>query len=314
VTSRSFSSGSRDLVAELSTAGLEVVRGPAGHDLVALRDLLSTAVAWIAGTGPVTAAHLAAAPRLRVVARYGVGVDAVDVTAAADRGVVVTNTPGANSDAVADHAVALLLAALRAVVAGDRDVRAGNWPVRRGRELGSLTVGLAGFGSIGQGVARRLGGFGTAIAAYDPFVDADDLRSQGVQPLALEELPARCDAVSLHAPGGACLVDHAWLERARPGLVVVNTARADLVDEAAAAGALRSGRLAAYAADTLSTEASGGASPLLDDDIADRVVITPHIGAQTVESVDRMSTSATAAVLAVLSGTPPAHPVRDRRG
>jgi D-3-phosphoglycerate dehydrogenase len=271
--------------------------------------VLRSAVAWIAGTGPVTAAHLDAAPRLQVVARHGVGIEAVDVAAATDRGIVVTNTPGANSDAVADHAVALLLAAVRGIVPGDRDVRAGNWAVRRGRELGSLTVGLVGFGRIGRGVARRLGGFGTAIAAHDPYADEDELRSQGVQPLALEDMPARCDAVSLHAPGGACLIDDAWLRRARPGLVLVNTARADLVDEGAAAAALRSGLLAAYAADTLSTEASGGTSPLLDDDIADRVLLTPHIGAQTVEAVDRMSASAAADVLAVLSGTPPAHPV-----
>jgi D-3-phosphoglycerate dehydrogenase len=309
VTSRSFSSGSRDVLAELSAAGFEVVRGPASHDVSALRDTLRTAVAWIAGNGPVTAAHLDAAPALRIVARYGVGIDAVDVGAAAARGVVVTNTPGANSDAVADHAVALLLAVIRGVVAGDRDVREGNWVVRQGRELGSLSVGLVGFGRIGHGVARRLAGFGTAISAYDPYVDENDLRSHGVQPLALEELPARCDAVSLHAPGGACLVDGAWLARASPGLVIVNTARADLVDEAATADALRSGRLAGYAADTLSTEGSGGSSPLLAGDIAHCVVITPHIGAQTLDAVDRMSTSATADVLAVLAGTPPAHPV-----
>jgi D-3-phosphoglycerate dehydrogenase len=309
VTSRSFSSGSRDLLAELTAAGLEVVRGPATHDVAELRDVLDTAVAWIAGNGPVTSAHLDAAPRLRIVARHGVGIDAVDLAAAADRGVVVTNTPGANSEAVADHAVALLLAAVRGIVAGDRDVRAGNWAVRRGREIGSLTVGLVGFGRIGRGVARRLGGFGTAIAVHDPYVDDDELRSHGAEPLELEELPARCDAVSLHAPGGACLIDGAWLGRARPGLVVVNTARADLVDEAAAAGALRSGLLAAYAADTLSTEASGGSSPLLADDIAHCVVLTPHIGAQTVEAVDRMSAGAAADVLAVLAGTPPANPV-----
>jgi D-3-phosphoglycerate dehydrogenase len=309
VTSRSFSSGSRDLLAELAAAGLDVVRGPATHDPEALRGPLASAVAWIAGTGPVTAAHLAAAPRLRIVARYGVGVDAVDLSAAATRGVVVTNTPGANSDAVADHAVALLLAALRGVAAGDRRVRAGDWSVRRGRELGSLTVGVAGFGRIGRGVARRLAGFGTAVAAYDPFVAPDAVRSLGAEPMALEDMAAGCYAVSLHAPGGRRLVDAAWLRRARPGLVVVNTARADLVDEDAVAEALRAGRLGAYAADTLATEGTAAASPLLAEDLADRVLITPHIAAQTVEAVDRMSSAATAEVLAVLSGADPAHPV-----
>ena len=123
VTSRSFSSGRVDLVASLRAAGLEVVRAPATHDLDELRPVLRDAVAWIAGTAPVTSAHLRAAPALRIVARYGTGVDAVDLAAAADAGVVVTNTPGANSEAVAEHAIALLFALLRGVAAGDRRVR-----------------------------------------------------------------------------------------------------------------------------------------------------------------------------------------------
>lgn len=309
VTSRSFSSGFRDLVGELRAAHLEVVRGPPTHDLEALRHPLATAVAWIAGTGPVTDRHLAEAPRLRVVARYGVGVEAVDLGAATARGVVVTNTPGANSAAVAEHALALLLACLRDVVAGDRRARAGDWTVRRGRELGSLTVGVLGFGQIGQGLARRLAGFGATVLVHDPYVLAETIRSTGAQPVAADELPSRCDAVSLHAPGGCRVVDVAWLERARPGLIIVNTARADLVDEHAAAEALRDGRIGGYAADVLDTETAGGTSPLLAGDLADLVVITPHAGAQTVEAVDRMGSAATADVLAVLGGTAPAHPV-----
>src|ERR1700749_2849398 len=162
VTSRSFSTGTQDLVERLRAAG---------HDLAALDEPLGRAVGWIAGTGPVTAEHLRRAPQLRVVARYGVGVDAVDLVAAAARGVVVTNTPGANSDAVADHALALLLARLRDVPCGDRRVRRGDWSARRGRELGSLTVGVLGFGRIGRGVARRLAGFGATVLAHDPFLD-----------------------------------------------------------------------------------------------------------------------------------------------
>src|SRR4029079_5901273 len=108
--------------------------------------------------------------RLRLVARYGVGVEAVDLGAAADRGVLVTHTPGANSGAVHGHTIALMLAALRDIAAGDRAVRAGDWRVRRGRELGALTVGLIGLGRIGRGVAVRLQGFGATMLGYDPFV------------------------------------------------------------------------------------------------------------------------------------------------
>lgn len=309
VTSRSFSSGLRDLVGELRAAGLEVVRGPATHDLETLSEPLATAVGWIAGTGPVTGQHLARAPHLRVLARYGVGVDAVDLAAAAARGVVVTNTPGANSDAVADHAVALLLACVRHVVAGDRRVRAGDWTVRRGRELGSLTIGVLGFGRIGRGVARRLAGFGAIVLAHDPHLEPDRIRAAGAEPVSAADLPTRCEAVSLHSPGGRRVVDAAWLDAARDGLIVVNTARADLVDEAAVADALRRGRLGGYAADTLAAEGDGPPSPLLAADLADHVVITPHTGAQTVEAVDRMGSTATADLLAVLNGTPPAHPV-----
>ncbi|MEE6261684.1 NAD(P)-dependent oxidoreductase [Plantactinospora sonchi] len=312
VTSRSFSSGSRDLLGELHAAGLTVVRGPADHRLDALRPLLAGTVGWIAGTGPVTEAHLAAAPRLAVLARYGVGVDAVDLAAAAERGVVVTNTPGANTEAVADLTVGLLLAALRGIPAGDRRVRAGDWTTTvRGRELGSSVVGIVGYGRIGQAVARRLRGFGARVLACDPLLDDRVVRAGGAEPADLAELPARCTAVSLHAPGGRRLVDPEWLAAGRDGLVLVNTARADLVDESAVAAALRGGRLAGYAADTLGTESAGGTSPLLAEDLADRVVLTPHLGAQTVEAVDRMGSLAVADLLAVLDGAPPSHPVLD---
>jgi D-3-phosphoglycerate dehydrogenase / 2-oxoglutarate reductase len=309
VTSRSFGSGRLDLAGTLQDAGLVVVRAGAAHDRTELRAALQGAVAWIAGTGPVGADELDLAPDLEVLARYGVGTDAVDLDAARQHGVVVTNTPGANSEAVADHAVALLLAVLRSVSAGDRAVRAGDWSVRRGRELGGCTVGIVGFGRIGQGLARRLSGFGSTLLVHDPFVDEEAVARTGATVADLSEIAARADVVSLHAPGGQRLVDDDWLGRARPGLVVVNTARADLVDEQAVAAALRSGVLGGYAADTLDAENVGAASPLLAADLADRVVITPHLGAATVEAVDRMGADAVSDVLAVLAGRSPAHPV-----
>ncbi len=301
VTSRSFSSGTVDLVARLTATGARVVRGPADHDLQTLRGDLAEAVAWIAGTGPVTDEHLAAAPRLRIVARYGVGVDAVDLSAAATRGVSVTNTPGANSDAVAEHALALLLSCLRHVVEGDRAVRGGDWSVQRSRELGSLRVGIVGFGRIGRALTARLRLFGTTVLAYDPVVPAADLVAAGAEPAQLAALAGDCDVVSLHAPGDQRVVDVAWLASAA-GLVLVNTARAALVDEEAVAAAVRDGRLAAYAADDI-----GNGSPLLAPDLVGRVVLTPHTAAQTVEAVDTMGAGATAAVLAVLAGTTPAN-------
>jgi D-3-phosphoglycerate dehydrogenase / 2-oxoglutarate reductase len=310
VTSRSFSTGAVDLVARLESAGLAVVRAPATHDLEALRPVLADAVAWIAGTGPVTATHLAAAPALRVVARYGTGVDAVDLPAAASAGVVVTNTPGANSEAVAEHAIALLFALLRGVPAGDRRVRRGDWSVSRGRQLAGSVAGVVGLGRIGRGTTQRLIALGCEVLAHDPYAADQDVLATGAKPATLEQLRNTAQVVSLHAPGGSTLVDAAWLSGCPADQVVVNTARADLVDEAAVARALREGRLAGFAADTLATEAGGGsASPLLADDLADRVLVTPHLGAQTREAVDTMGTLAVDDVLAVLAGRPPAHPV-----
>jgi D-3-phosphoglycerate dehydrogenase / 2-oxoglutarate reductase len=313
VTSRSFSGGSVDLVARLTDAGARVVRGDPSHDLRALQPDLERAVAWIAGTSPVTAEHLAAAPNLCLVARYGVGVDAVDLAAATAAGVVVTNTPGANSDAVAEHALALLLAALRRVVAGDRGVRAQDWSVYRARELRGLVVGIAGFGRIGRALTARLLPFGTTVLTYDPMVSDADIRAAGAEPAALTELPRRCHVVSLHAPAGDVIVDDQWLEGANPELILINTARAALVDESAVARALQNGRLATYAADDIGTAGGDGFSPLLTAELADCVIVTPHSAAQTIEAVDSMGAAATDAVLAVLNGRPPANIVGGRR-
>lgn len=312
VTSRSFATGSTNLIDELDADGITVVIGPPDHNLPTLAPLLADVHGWIAGTGPVTDAHLVLAPQLRIIARYGVGVDAVDLTAATRRGVVVTNTPGANSGAVADHAIALLLAALRGVAAGDRRVRGGTWTVRRSREVAGLTVGIVGFGRIGRGVAARLAGFGCRVVATDPYLSAADIAAAGAIPVSADELAARSDAVTLHAPGDQLIVDDHWLSGTPKGLILVNTARADLVDETALAAALRDGTVAAYAADTLSTESShpGAASPLLAADLADLVTVTPHSAAQTIEAVDLMGAGAVAAVRAVFRGEEPANIVK----
>jgi D-3-phosphoglycerate dehydrogenase len=305
VTSRSFSSGDLDVAGELRAAGCRLVRGPSDHDLGLLRPLLASATAWIAGAGPVTAGHLDAAPALQIVARYGVGVDAVHLAAAAERGVLVTNTPGANTGAVADHTLALMLAALRDVAAGDRAVRAGQWTVRRSRQLGGLTVGIVGLGRIGREVAARLSGFGSTVLGYDPWAAADALGRLNVEPVELAELARRSDLITLHAPGDAVLVDASFLARTRPHLVLVNTARAALVDEAAVADGLRADRLRTYATDVLGSEAGSHDNPLLAADLADRTLFTPHAAAQTVEAVDRMGRSAVDSVLAHLRGERP---------
>jgi len=308
-TSRSFSDGDIDLVTRATDAGHEIVRGPAHHELETLAPLLEAADAWIAGTGPITGAHIDAASNLKIIARYGVGTEAVDLDAAETRGILVTNTPGANADAVADHAIGLMLAALRCIPDGDRRVRRGDWSVRRGRELGAATVGIVGFGRIGQGVAKRLSGFGPRVLASDPFLPAARIRELGAVPVELDELFRDADLITLHAPGGQRLIDAHRLDGIRPGTIIVNTARPDLVDETALAAALSAGRLAGYAADTLDGDTAASASALLSDDLAERVIVTPHLGAQTTQAVDNMGSMSLDDVLAVLAGRAPAYPV-----
>jgi D-3-phosphoglycerate dehydrogenase len=309
VTSRSFATTDPAPERDLEDAGLTVVRADARHDLAELSTLLPEAVAWIAGTAPVTEPMLSASPRLRVVARYGVGYDAVDVAAATRRGLWVTTTPGANSEAVADLALALMLDALRHVTVGVFAVARGDWSALRGRELGALTVGIVGLGRIGQAVARRLQAFGSTVLAADPVLTSSPV--EGVNLVDLDDLVARCDVVTLHAPGGQVLLDADRLSRMRSRVTVVNTARADLVDESAMAAALRDGRVAAYACDTLAGEHEQMASPLLAADLTHRVLVTPHLGGQTDEAVTRMGRMAADAVLAVLRGDVPPHPVNE---
>jgi D-3-phosphoglycerate dehydrogenase len=308
VTTRSFGSGYADPAGLLEAAGLQVVRTDPGHDLAALEVPLSVAVAWIAGTSPIDERHLAAAPNLKIISRHGVGVDSVDLAAARRRGVLVTNTPGANTEAVADHTVGLMLGAVRHLVRGDRAARDGTHPPLRGREVGSLAVGLVGFGNIGRAVARRLvGGFGSRVLAHDPYVPPERMREAGVEPVdRLDRLVPVVDVLSLHMPGGGgSVVDAALLGRMRPSAVLINTARGDLLDEEAVAAALAEGRLAAAAVDVLAF-GPAGTSPLFD---APNTIITPHIAAQTTEAVDRMGTEAAEEVVRVLSGEAPLHPV-----
>jgi D-3-phosphoglycerate dehydrogenase len=308
VTARSFGSGDANPGGLLQKAGLRVERADPAHDHAILRESLPAAVAWIAGTAPIDDRHLAVAPNLKVVARYGTGYDSVDLAAAARRGVIVTNTPGANAEAVADHTLGLMLAALRHLVAGDRASREGVRPALRGRELGALTVGIIGFGSIGRAVARRLsGGFGSRVLAHDPFVAPERAREAGVEPVGdLSGLARAADVLTLHMPGGgSAVVDAAFLSRTSPGAVLINTARGDLLDEQAVASALAEGRLAAVAVDVLASEPATS-SPLLD---APNAIVTPHIAAQTTQAIDRMGMMAADEVVRVLTGEAPRHPV-----
>ena len=266
--------------------------------------LLAGARAAIVSTDPFDADVLEASTELRVIARVGVGTDSIDLEAASRHGISVCTTPRANTSSSADHTLALMLAALRRVGEYDRAVRAGVWD-RTGSatawELTGSTVGIVGYGAIGQQVHRRLAGFGTRVVVCDPFVAA----GMGIEPVELDELLAISDVVSLHLPLTAAtrgLLDRRRLALLRPHAVLINTARGALVDEDALAQALQQGKLRAAALDVLAVEPPG-ATRLTD---LSNVVLTPHVAGLSTRSVHTMTRLATDAVLAVLAGREPA--------
>jgi D-3-phosphoglycerate dehydrogenase / 2-oxoglutarate reductase len=259
---------------------------------------------------PITAAVLDALPRCRLVVRYGVGVDNVDLQAAAERGVWVANVPDYGRDEVADHTLALALALLRGVVALDRSVRDGTWdldPARPLRRLATLTWGVVGCGAIGTAVAGRAAGLGMRVLGYD----LPTVRSEApIERVPLEELLEEADLVSLHAaltPDTHHLVGAAALARMRPTAHLVNTARGGLVEEAALLAALDAGVLAGAALDVLEHEPPDELGWKLARH--PRVVATPHAAWYSEEAFHTLKSEVAREALRVLGGGAPRSPV-----
>jgi D-3-phosphoglycerate dehydrogenase len=245
----------------------------------------------------VTADLIAAAAKLRVIARAGTGVDNVDVAAASARGVVVMNAPGANSVSVAELTVGLILALARHIPAADAAMKQGLWEKKRflGEEVRDKTLGLAGLGRIGQEVARRVLPFGMRIIAHDPFISEQVAADLGVSLVTLDELFARSDYLSLHMPATAQtrhLVNAARLAAAKRGIRIINTARGELIDEAALADSIEAGHAGGAAIDVFQKE------PTVDQRLQKlpRVVASPHIAASTREGQELVGVETTTAL------------------
>lgn len=263
---------------------------------------LEDADAVIAGIEPWDAHLLKAAPRLKVLARTGVGYDNVDVATANELGIAVCTTPGVNRSSVAEFTFVALLNLARDIPRLSASMREQGWASASGHELRGKTLGVIGFGAIGRSVAELARALGMTVLAHDPHVDAEQA---GVSPVPLPELLARSDAVTLHVSLGEDtrhLIDGDAIARMKHGAVLVNAARGGVVDEAALAGALRSGRLAGAALDTFEHEPLPADSPLRD---VPNLLLTPHIAGATVEGRARSGLSAARSVLAALSGELP---------
>jgi D-3-phosphoglycerate dehydrogenase len=297
----------------LAASGIEVVRSPdARPETVA--PLLASADAIVLRTGiKLDAALLGRAERLKTISRTGAGYDNVDVAAATRRGVIVTSSVGVNTATVVEHTLALLLAASKHLLDLDRAVRAGNFRIRYSylpRDLLGQTLGVVGFGKIGAAVARACHAtFGMKVLAHDEYLPAaarSDLASW-VEFTGLEDLCRRSDVISLHVPSTPAtrgLVGSALLGVMRPGAIVVNTSRGGVVDEAALAEALRSGRIAGAALDVLEKEPPPKDHPLL---ALENVVLTPHAAALTQACVVRMALLGAQRAIDVLQGFVPEH-------
>jgi D-3-phosphoglycerate dehydrogenase / 2-oxoglutarate reductase len=243
------------------------------------------------------------AERLKVIGRAGVGVDNVDVDAATRRGIVVANAPESTVVSAAEQTIGLLVALARNIPQAHAALKQGRWERSRwsGVELAGKTLGVIGFGRIGQQVARRALGLGMNVVAYDPFVGQERFRDLGVeQAETVDDLLGASDFVTLHSPltdETRCLIDRDAIGRMRPGARLVNAARGALVDEEALVEAIHSGRLAGAALDVFSAEPYSG--PLLE---LDQVVVTPHLAASTDEAQDRAGVIVAEQVAAALDG------------
>lgn len=288
----------------LEGAGIRVLAGRYGGEAsdssVAERELREEATeadGIILGTAQMTEGVIRGLPRLRVIARRGVGFDNVDVTAANEAGIVVSITRGAIEATVAEHTLALILCMAHHVVGGNAAIHRGEWPRMEGRLLAGATLGVVGFGAVGQRVGRLARSLGMKVIVSEQF----PALVRGYPRVELAELLTEADVVSVHVPGGdanRALIDDAALRRMRPGSLLVNTARGGVVDEEALAAALREGRIGGAALDVLATEPPRSAA-LID---VPNLVMTPHIAGYSREASVAANVMAAESVVRVLAG------------
>ena len=297
---------------KLGAAGLELLRGIAGYEVTdvagkgpeALDAALPGAVALVVRSETkVTAALIAKAPKLKVIGRAGMGVDTIDVEEASRRKIAVLTAPGANSNSVAEYTFALLLALARRVAAASVSLAAGKWDRKafEGTELRGKTLGLIGCGRIGGLVGSIGAGFGMTVIGTDPLFSAEQAKALGVELVPLDELLRRSDIVSLHAkltPETKHLLNEQRIRAMKKGVLVVNTARGALIDDAALVKALQDGHVAGAALDVYDPE------PLPADSVlrtAPNVVLTPHLAASAKEAQTRVALEIGEAVKAFLA-------------
>ncbi len=286
----------------LEAIGCEVVTNPFGRPftLEEFAQYGADADALIVGNDKVTAEVIARCPKLKIIAKHGIGVDGIDIKVANAKGITVTNAPGTNSQEVADLAIGFMIMLGRGLYPANRDTKDGKWIKPMGVSMYEKTVGIIGTGTIGRALASRAGGFKMNILGYDLF-ENDEAKKYGVKYVSLDELLEKSDYVSLHLPLTSetnNILSAEKINKMKKGAILVNTARRQLVDYDALYKALQSGLLRGYATDVYDAEPPKHI-PLFD---LENVLLSPHLGGTTLESNRRMGDTAVDNVIAVLKG------------
>ncbi len=273
-----------------------------------LLDLCKDADAVITQFARVNANVIAGMARAKVIVRYGIGVDNVDLEAARARGIPVCNVPDYCIDEVADHTLALILASTRQVVPHTNHLRSGKWGLVGSlaslKALAQLTVGVIGFGRIGREVVRRLAAFKCAIKVFDPLVPAEEIRKCGLEPASFDEVLKAADLLTLHCPSTPQtrkMINRDSLAKLKPGAILINVGRGDLVDVPALTAALESGHLGAAALDVFDPEPIPADHPVLK---MPNVLLTPHIASASPTAVHKLRTAAANLALRAVRGQP----------
>ena len=311
VTPTSYGMSDATLRSDLEKLVGEVVYNPTNHPLVAkdLTGMIAGIDGMIAGLDEVDHNVIEAADCLRVFARYGVGLDRVELEAARQKGVTVTYTPGANAVSVAELTIGLMIALTRHIPEANQRTKAGEWPRLKGATITGKTVGLIGLGAIGRRVAQMLRGFGCRVVGYDPAVSREQAAASGVEWMERDEVIRCSDFLSLHLPvipETENMLNRETIGTMKTGAYLINTARSELIDEEALVEALQTGRLAGVALDTFRQEPPGADHPILQ---FQQVIVTPHTGAHTDDATNAMGRMALNDCLAVLRGEEPQYRV-----
>ncbi len=291
----------------LSDAGFELLcrRGPLNESQ--MLELVGEVDAFLCGDDEITSAVIEKAlPRLKVISKYGIGLDKIDVACVGEKKIPLTFCPGVNHTTVAEHTFALMLALFRKVVEEANHVAAGKWVRLTGNEIMGKTIAVIGLGRIGKEVAIRANAFGMKVVGFDPYWDDEFASSQKVRRcLSAEEAMKEGEVISLHlnlSEESRNLVNRQSISKMKKGVVILNCARGEIVHTADMVEALQSGRVGGYGADVLDQEPPPGNHPLLT---APNTIITPHVGSRTYESVERQATMAAQNLILALKGERP---------